>query len=113
VSTPLKSIGERILKKTPGKTRGFSSFPLKEPLSGQDSNIRCLETFWTFGKFKFDLFSFIKGFKTLLFDGGKMNKDISSIVSGDKSIAFLLIKPFHTTLGHYPSPPLPSSFCKL
>jgi hypothetical protein len=32
-------------------------------------------------------------------------EDIISIISGNESIALLLIKPFHATFGHYNSPP--------
>jgi hypothetical protein len=32
-------------------------------------------------------------------------EDIISVVSGNEPIALLLVKPFHTTFGHYNSPP--------
>jgi hypothetical protein len=34
-----------------------------------------------------------------------VNEDIIPIVSGNEPKALLLIKPFHTTFGHYNSPP--------
>ncbi len=68
-------------------------------------NIGCLWALWTIGNFEFYLIAFIKGFETISLDGRKVNEDIISIVSGNKPIAFLLIKPFHTTFGHYNSPP--------
>jgi hypothetical protein len=33
-------------------------------------------------------------------------EDVISVVSGNETIALLLIKPFYTTFGHYNSPPL-------
>jgi len=34
-----------------------------------------------------------------------VHEDIISVVSGNETIALFLIKPFHTTFGHYNSPP--------
>jgi hypothetical protein len=35
-----------------------------------------------------------------------MNEHITSVLSGNESVALLLVKPFDTTFGHYNSPPL-------
>jgi hypothetical protein len=34
-----------------------------------------------------------------------VHEDIISVISGNEPIALLLVKPFHTTFGHYNSPP--------
>ena len=68
-------------------------------------NIGCLRTLRTFGNLELYLIAFIERFKSLSLNGGEVNEDIISIVSGNEPIALLLIKPFHFTFGHYNSPP--------
>jgi hypothetical protein len=55
---------------------------------------------------KLYLIAFVKGFKSILLDGGEVYEDISSIVSRNETIALFLVEPLHTTFGHYSSPPL-------
>jgi hypothetical protein len=57
------------------------------------------------GNLKLYLVAFVKDLESILLNGGKMDKDITSIISGNEPIALLLIKPFDTTFGHYNSPP--------
>jgi hypothetical protein len=57
------------------------------------------------GNLELYLVAFVKDLESILLNGGKMDKDITSIISGNEPIALLLIKPFDTTLGHYNSPP--------
>jgi hypothetical protein len=68
-------------------------------------NICCLQSFRTLGNLELDLIAFIKRFETISLDGGEVNEDIISIVSGNEPEALLLIKPFYFTFGHYNSPP--------
>ncbi len=68
-------------------------------------NIGCLWALRTFGNLELDLIAFVKGFESIPFNGGEVNEDIISVISGNESKALLLIKPFHTTFGHYNSPP--------
>jgi hypothetical protein len=70
------------------------------------NNIGCLWAFRTIGNLELYLIAFIKGFESILLDGGEVNEDITSIISGNESVALLLVKPFDTTFGHYNSPPL-------
>jgi hypothetical protein len=37
-----------------------------------------------------------------------VNEYVTPILSGNESVALLLVKPFDTTFGHYNSPPLSS-----
>jgi hypothetical protein len=69
------------------------------------NNIGCLWAFGTILYLELYLIAFIKGFETLPLNGGEMYEDIISIISGNEPEAFLLIKPFYTTFGHYNSPP--------
>jgi len=69
------------------------------------NDICCLWALRTLGNLELYLVAFIKGFETIPFNGGEVNEDIIPIVSGYEPIALLLIKPFHTTFGHYNSPP--------
>lgn len=69
-------------------------------------HIGCLGTLGALGNIELYLISFIEGFETVFFNGGEMYEDISSVISGDKPITLLLVEPFHTTFGHYNSPPL-------
>ncbi len=68
-------------------------------------NIGCLQPFRTLGNLKFYLVAFIKGFEPVPLNGGEVNEDIISVVSGNEPEALLLIKPFYFTFGHYNSPP--------
>ena len=72
---------------------------------GYHNDICCLRALRTLGNLELYLVAFIKGFETVPFNGGEVNEDIIPIVSGNEPIALLLIKPFHTTFGHYNSPP--------
>ncbi len=71
----------------------------------QNHNIRCLGTFRTVGNLELYLIALVKGLKSIPLDGGEVNEDIISIIPGNESKPFLLIKPFYTTFGHYNSPP--------
>ena len=68
-------------------------------------NIGCLWALRTLGNLELYLVAFVKGFKSIPFNGGEVYEDIIPIVSRNGPIAFLLVKPFHTTFGHYNSPP--------
>jgi len=57
------------------------------------------------GNLELYLVAFVKDLESILLNGGKMDKDITSIISGNEPVALLLIKPFDTTFGHYNSPP--------
>jgi hypothetical protein len=57
------------------------------------------------GNLELYLVAFVKDLKSVLLDGGEMDKNITSIISGNEPVALLLIKPFDTTFGHYNSPP--------
>ena len=68
-------------------------------------NVGCLWTLWTVGNFELYLIAFIEGLESFSLNGGEVNEDIISVVSGNEPIALLLIKPFYFTFGHYNSPP--------
>jgi hypothetical protein len=57
------------------------------------------------GNLELYLVAFVKDLESVLLNGGEMDKDITSIISGNEPIALFLIKPFDTTFGHYNSPP--------
>jgi hypothetical protein len=57
------------------------------------------------GNLELYLVAFVKDLETILLNGGEMDEDITSIISGNEPIALLLVKPFDTTFGHYNSPP--------
>jgi len=57
------------------------------------------------GNLELYLVAFVKDLEPILLNGGEMDKDITSIISGNEPVALLLIKPFDTTFGHYNSPP--------
>jgi hypothetical protein len=57
------------------------------------------------GNLELYLVAFIKDLKSILLNGGEMDKYVTSIISGNEPIALLFIKPFDTTFGHYNSPP--------
>ncbi len=70
-----------------------------------DDNIGCLWTLWTFGNLELYLIALVEGFESIPFNGGEVNEDIISVISGNEPVALLLIKPFYTTFGHHNSPP--------
>ena len=72
----------------------------------QNGHVRSLKTFWPLGNLELYLVAFVKDLKSILLNGGEMDKDITSVISGNEPIPLLLIKPFHTTFGHHNSPPL-------
>jgi hypothetical protein len=72
-----------------------------------NDNVRRLQAFRPLSYFKLHLVAFVKDFEAVPFDSGEVNKDIISVVLGNETEALLLIKPFHTTFGHYNSPPFP------
>ena len=81
--------------------------------SAQDDDVRRLWTLRTFGYLELYLITLVKDFESIPLDGGEVNEDIISIVSGNESEALLLVKPFNTTFGHYNSPPFISGIRKL
>jgi hypothetical protein len=76
------------------------------PVSAHNGDVRRLRTFWSLGNLKLYFIAFVKDFKSILLNRGIVNEDITSIISGNEPITFLLVKPFNTTFGHYNSPPL-------
>ena len=74
--------------------------------STKNGYVRSLKSFRTLGNLKLYLIALVKDLKSVLLNGGKVDKHITSIISGNEPIALLLIKPFNTTFGHYNSPPL-------
>jgi len=100
--------GERreFKKRNPRPKPGVSFLQPKESILAQNRYIRCLKAFRTLRNLKLYLIAFIKGFKTILLDGGEVYEDITSIVSGNETIALFFVEPLHTTFGHYNSPPL-------
>ncbi len=95
------------MKKDPSRKNlgSFFSFRLTSLYLAHNDNIRCLRALWTLGNLELYLIAFVKGFESIPFNGGEVHEDIIPIVSGNESKALLLIKPFHTTFGHYNSPP--------
>ena len=83
----------------------FFSLSLTSFYLAHNDNISCLRTLRTFGNLELYLIAFIEGFESISLNGGEVNEDIISIISGNESKALLLIKPFYTTFGHYNSPP--------
>ena len=69
------------------------------------NNIRCVRALWTLGNLELYFIALIKGFESIPFNGGEVNEDIISIISGNEPVALLLIKPLYTTFGHHNSPP--------
>ena len=97
----------RYKKRDPSrKTWGLFSLlsPTKFSLAHYD-NVGCLWAFRTIGNLELYFIAFIEGFKPISLDGGEVHEDIISVISGNEPIALLLVKPFHTTFGHYNSPP--------
>jgi hypothetical protein len=94
-------------KKTPVGKPGvfFLSYSLMKFHLAHYDNVGCLWAFRTIGNLELYLIAFIEGFKSISLNGRKVYEDIISVVSGNEPIALLLIKPFHTTFGHYNSPP--------
>ena len=93
-------------KKTPvGKPGVFFSFSLTKFYSAHYDNVGCLWAFRTIGNLELYLIAFIEGFKSIPLNGREVYEDIISVISGNEPKALFLIKPFHTTFGHYNSPP--------
>jgi hypothetical protein len=95
------------IKRDPGrKTQGlFSLFSLTKFSLAHYNNVGCLWAFRTIGNLELYFIAFIEGFKPISLDSGEVHEDIISVISGNEPIALLLVKPFHTTFGHYNSPP--------
>jgi len=96
-----------LKKKTPvEKTWGLFSLLVQRVLIlTHNDHIRCLRTLRTLGNLELYLVAFVKRFESVPFNGGEVYENVIPVVSGNESIALLLIKPFHTTFGHYNSPP--------
>jgi len=89
-----------------GKNLGsLFSFSLTSLILAHNDNICCLRALRTLGNLELYLVAFVKGLKSVPFNGREVYEDIIPVVSGNESVALLLIKPFHTTFGHYNSPP--------
>lgn len=94
-----------IMKKAPVNIRGASFGVEGIFVLAYHNNICCLKPFRTLGNLELYLIAFVKGFESIPLNGGEVNEDIISIVSGNEPEALLLIKPFYFTFGHYNSPP--------
>jgi hypothetical protein len=92
-----------VKKKDPGENRGlfFGEFPV----STQDNDVRRLRTFGALCNFELYLITFVEHLESISLDGGIMNEHVIPFIPGNESKALLLVKPFHTTFGHYNSPP--------
>jgi len=67
---------------------------IKRSLDGEDVTGR--RTFLAIFNGKFDFLAFVQGFKTAALDSGKVYKHIfATVVRGDETKAFRLIKPFY------------------
>ncbi len=69
------------------------------------NDICCVWALRTLGDLELYLIALIEGFESIPLNGGEMNEDIISVISGNEPKTLLLIKPFYTTFGHYNSPP--------
>jgi hypothetical protein len=97
---------EKAIKKDPSrKTWDLFIFSLTKFYLAHYDNVSCLWALRTIGNLELYLIAFIEGLKPISLNGREVYEDIISVVSRNESIALFLIKPFHTTFGHYNSPP--------
>ncbi len=98
-------LGEFRMQKRLRKKYG-ASFGVKGIVGlAYHNHVGCLEPFGPLGDVELDFIALVKGFEAIPLNGGEVNEDIISVVSGNESKALLLIKPFYTTFSHYNSPP--------
>jgi hypothetical protein len=104
-----KRIGDRLWenkkRKKPREPPG--SLPCVGSISAlaDYDNVCCLQSFRTLRNLELYLIAFVKGLEAVPLNGGEVNEDIISVVSGNEPKTLLLIKPFYSTFGHYNSPP--------
>src|SRR5208283_81243 len=62
--------------------------------------IDCFRTLGTFFDIKADRFTFSQRFKAVTLNGCVMNKNISSIFTGNKAVSLGIVEPFNCSVRH-------------
>ena len=75
------------------------------PISFHERHVSGLKTFFALRDLTFDFFALVKGLKSILLNGGIVDKYGIPIFPTDEPIALLLAEPFDPPSGHYNSPP--------
>jgi hypothetical protein len=63
--------------------------------------VNCFQTLWSILAIKADQVTFCKGLESASLNGRMVDKDIGTVVSGNETKPFRVIKPLHFSLSHY------------